>query len=222
MTVERSPIDRSRREVLRMGAFAVTGAVALVGCSADDPTPQADPDAAGEEQARGQEASGPGGDLALLNTALSLEVLTIDTYQVAFDHSLIATSAVVQAATLFQEHHREHRDALIAAVEAADGEPFTTANPVVKAALVDPSLVSIAVERDFITLARDLEQAAAQLYVHATTGLGSHELRSVAMSIGAVASRQATILDLLGDLGNERLPAFPTDNPLPSDAIVPG
>lgn len=206
--------------MLRINALALTGGALLAGCSSDGPAPDVEPEAPGDDAIEAEERTGHEVDVGLLNTALSLEVLAIDTYQAAFDFFLIETSEVTEAAELFQQHHRAHRDALVTAVEAAGGEPFTTANPVVKAALVDPSLVSVAAERDFITLARDLEQAGAQLYVHATTALSTQELRSTAMSIGAVASRQATILDLLGDLGNERLARFPTDNPLPSDAIV--
>lgn len=220
MTVERRSVDPSRRHLLRMGALAVGGGGLLLGCSSDEPDPDPALPPAGQDETEAEPERGPEVDVSLLNTALSLEVLTVDTYQAALDFSLIESRALVAAATLFQQHHRAHRDVLVAAVEAAEGEPFTTANPVVKAALVDPSLVSVATERDFVTLARDLEQAAAQLYVHATTQLSSPELRSTAMSIGAVASRRATVLDLMGDLGNERLATFPTDNPLPSDAVV--
>jgi hypothetical protein len=220
MGVNGTAAARSRREVLRVGALLVAGGAFVAGCSSDDPSPDVEPGGQAGGKAISERATGPEVDVGLLNTALSLEILAIDTYQVASDFSLIASRDVVEAAGLFQQHHRDHRDALVVAVETAGGEPFMTANPVVKAALVDPSLVSVAAERDFVTLARDVEQAAAQLYVHATTRLSTQELRSTTMSIGAVTSRQATILDLLADLGNERLATFPTDNPLPSDAIV--
>lgn len=208
--------------MLRLGALLVTGGALASACSSDDPPPVEGAGDAADRRPAPEEAVGPDVDVGLLNTALSIEVLAIDTYQVASDLSLVEQAEVVEAAALLQQHHRDHRDVLIAAVEAAGGEPFTTANPVVKAALVDPSLMSVTQERDFLTLARNLEHAAAQLYVHATTLLSTAELRSTAMSIGAVTSRHATVLDLLGDLGNERLAAYPTDNPLPSDAIVSG
>src|SRR3546814_3265114 len=131
------------------------------------------------------------------------------------------SDAVIEAATLLQQHHVEHRATLTALVEAAEGEPFETANPVVKAALVDPSLVSVTVERDFVRLVHDLELACAQLYVHIATAVHDPGLRSAAMSIGAGASRPATVPDLLGDLGHTPVPTYATDNPLPSDAIVP-
>lgn len=220
MSADRTWAIRSRRDVLHLGGLLAAGGVLASACSSDDPPPVEDTGGPADRTPSPVEPAGADIDVGLLNTVLSIEVLAIDTYQVAADFSLVERAEVVDVAARFQQHHREHRDVLIAAVEAAGGEPFTTANPVVKAALVDPSLVSVTQERDFLTLARDLEQAAAQLYVHATTQLSTVELRSTAMSIGAVTSRQATILDLLGDLGNERLAAYPTDNPLPSDAIV--
>lgn len=210
----------SRRDLLRLGTTGIALSAVLAACSSDDePTPEPD-DTDPTEEERTEPSAEPDVEVSLLNTALSLEVLIVDTYQVAFDYALVTSSEVTEVVTLFQQHHREHRDVLFAAVEDAGGDPFTTANPVVKAALVDPSLVSVTVEEDFITLARDLEQAAAQLHVHATSLLETPALRSSAMAMAGVDARHATVLDLLGDLGKERLAFVPTDNPLPSDAVV--
>lgn len=217
----------ARRDVLRFGGVAVTFGAVLAACNSDDepsaPDPEAEADAEAEAEAERTEARQDADvDVSLLNTALSLEVLAIDTYQAAFDFGLVQSARVTDAATLFQQHHREHRDVLVGAVESAGGAPFLTPNPVVRAALVDPGLASIGGEGDFLTLARDLEQASAQLHVHATTSLTTQALRSTAMSIAGVAARRSKLLALLGDLGSERLAFLPTDNPLPTDAVVPG
>lgn len=214
----------ARRTVLRFGGLAVTVAALSAACSSGDQTaPEVDPDTAPDEatDTEARAATGPERDVSLLNTALSLEVLAVDTYQAALDRSLLETSTVRDAAGVFQQHHAVHRDALVTVVDAAGAEPFDTANPVMRAALVDPGLRSVTTEADFIALARDLEQAVAQFCVHAVAGLSTPDLRSTVASVGAVTSRQSTILDLLGDLGNERLATFPIENPLPSDAIVP-
>lgn len=209
--------SHDRRDVLRIGGLAVGLGVVVAACSSGDDAP---PAAVDDVETDTEPVAPRTSDLSLLNTALSLEILVDDTYRTGFELALAQSDAVVEVATLLQQHHVEHRATLTALIEAADGEPFETANPVVKAALVDPSLMSVAVERDFVRLVHDLELACAQLYVHMATALGDPAVRSAAMSIGAVASRRATVLDLLGDLGNERVATYPTDNPLPSDAIV--
>lgn len=214
----------SRRDLLRIGGLGVTVAALAAACSSDGEPAAPDPDADAEAEEERTEATRDGAadsDASLVNTALSLEVLAIDTYQAAFDRALVQSGPVIEAAERFQQHHREHRDLLIGTVEPMGAEPFLNANPVVRAALVDPALLSISAERDFLGLVRDLEQASAQLYVHATTGLSTQALRSTAMSIAGVAARRSRVLGLLGDLGFERVAMVPTDNPLPSDAVVP-
>ena len=208
---------RDRRDVLRLGGLAVSLGALVAACSTDDDRLPAGP---GDVETSSEASRGPS-DVSLLNTALSLEILVHDTYQAGSDFALAATDEVVAVTALLQQHHVEHRATLTALVEAAAGEPFETANPVVKAALVDPRLASVTAERDFVRLCHDLELACAQLYVHVATIVSTGELRSAAMSIGAVASRRATVLDLLADLGNQRVATYPTENPLPSDAIVP-
>lgn len=207
-----------RRDVLRIGGLAIGLGAVVAACSSGDDAP---PEAVEQVETDTEPAARGTSALSLLNTALSLEILVDDTYRIGFEFALAQSDAVVEAATLLKQHHVEHRTTLTALIEAAEGEPFETANPVVKAALVDPSLVSVTVERDFVRLVHDLELACAQLYVHMATAVNDPSLRSAAMSIGAVASRRATVLDLLGDLGNQQVATYPTDNPLPSDAIVP-
>lgn len=206
----------ARRELLRSAGAMLAVAAACTACSsgddeADAPEPSRRTDGGPERRPS---------DVALLNTALSLEVLVFDTYQAGTDSGFAQTDRVLAAVRLLQQHHAEHRDALVALVEAAEGEPFTTANPVVKAGLVDPTLLSVTAERDFVQLARDLEQSCAQLYVHLASSVTAPELRTTATSFGAAASRRATVLGLIGDLGGERTAFVPAENPLPSDAVV--
>ena len=210
--------DRTRRRLLRAGGTTLAFGALLAACSdEDEPAPAAQP----TPEDRADDLSEPASDTALLNTALSLEVLAFDTYQVAVDGGLVERREVLDALTLFQQHHAAHRDALVALVEAAGAEPFVTANPVAKVTLVNPGLSEVAEERDLIGLVRDVEQICAQLAVHVASVVDTPELRSAVMGMGAVASRRAAHLDLLGDLGSEQLARYPTENPLPADAVVP-
>lgn len=210
--------DPSRRRFLHAGGLTLALGTVASACRGDDDEP---PSAAPDRSTPTQDPERAVTDVALLNTALSLEALTFDAYQIAVDGGTLERGEVVDALSLFRQHHAERRDALRGVVEAAGGEPFTTANPVVKVLLVDPGLSSVTEERDLVRLCCDLELLCAQLYVHAATMLDAPELRSTVMGNGAVASRRATYLDLLGDLGDERLARYPTTNPLPADAIVP-
>lgn len=212
----------TRRQVLRIGGTALAGSALLAACGDDDEgAPPETPDDEDDDVATDDVASAADRDVVLVNTALSLEVLAVDTYQVLLESPLVTSAEVVDVATVFQSHHAQHREALLPLVEAAGAEPFLTANPVVKAAFVDPQILGAAAEADLVRLAWDVEQAAAQTYVHAATALSTAAQRSTVMTISGVEARHAAILDLLAELGKEEQAVYPADSPLPSDAIVP-
>lgn len=214
----------TRRQVLRIGGTALAGSALLAACGGDDDEaapPETPDDIEDDEVATDDVASDADRDVVLVNTALSLEVLAVDTYQVLLESPLVTSAEVIDVATVFQSHHAQHREALVPLVEAAGAEPFLTANPVVKAAFVDPQIFGAAAEADLVRLAWDVEQAAAQTYVHAATALSTAAQRSTVMTISGVEARHAAILDLLAELGKEEQAVYPADSPLPSDAIVP-
>ena len=140
-------------------------------------------------------------DITLAQTAISLEILAIDTYQAAIDSGLVTTELVGTAAGMFQDHHVQHRGALEGVVSGAGLTPVAEANAAVKTALIDPVLTDPALDEAMIVkLAFDLEAAAAQTYVFAATALSTPELRSTIMTIGGVEYRHAAILNAAGGL----------------------
>ena len=162
-------------------------------------------------------------DIVLANTALSLELLAIDTYDVAERSGLLEDPTVASAAALFRVHHEAHRDALIGIVEAHGATPVTTPNAVAKSALVDAALAGAGSEADILHLVHDLEVAAAQLYVHGVGRMTTPELRSTAMTIGGIEARHAAVLGTLASFETAAL--FPTAfastaNPLPDGALI--
>lgn len=215
----------TRRQALRLGGTALAGATLLAACGGDDDDDAAPPETPDDNDDRDAATddveTGADRDVVLVNTALSLEVLAVDTYQVLLESPLVTSATTIDVATVFQSHHAQHREALAPLVEAAGGEPFLTANPVVKAAFVDPQIFNATAEADLVRLAWDLEQAAAQTYVHAATALSTAALRSTVMTISGVEARHGAVLDLLAELGKEEQAFYPADSPLPSDAIVP-
>ena len=208
-----------RRQFFKIGGATIAGAALLAACGDDDDTADAPTsgDGGGDDDGGSDD---PNMDIVLANTAISLEILAVDTYQVAIDSGLVTTAAVGDAAGLFQQHHQEHADALKGVV--GDGA-YDQANAAVKTALVDPAVEAAAGEGDIIKLAFDLETAAAQTYVFAAGALSTPELRSTIMTIGGVESRHATILGRVAEY--EVSTVFPgafykSDNPLPEGAVI--
>lgn len=214
-----------RRQFFKVGGATLAGAALLAACGDDDDERPAD-GVLGTDTTQGDPGDGNGNmDVVLANTAISLEVLAVDAYTTVIDSGLVEQSILADAAQLFREHHRAHADALIAVVEAAGATPFTTANPLVKSQMVDPAVASATSEADLVQIAFDLERAAAQTYVFAATALSTPQLRSTIMTIGGVESRHATILGQLADYDTSTVfpgAFFPSDNPLPDDAMVTG
>lgn len=211
-----------RRQFFKIGGATIAGGLLLAACGDDDDAAPTSGDTSGSGGDGGDGGDGGNMDIVLANTAISLEILAVDTYQVAIDSGLVTTQAVADAAGLFQAHHQEHADALAAVV--GDGA-VTEANAAVKSALVDPAVQAAAAEADIIKLAFDLETAAAQTYVFAATALSTPELRSTIMTIGGVESRHATILGQVAMYDTATV--FPnafyaSENPLPEGAVIEG
>ena len=61
-------------------------------------------------------------DVAILNVALGLEHEAIAAYQIGAESKLLK-KPVLGVAVLFQSHHKEHRDALIATINKLGGKP---------------------------------------------------------------------------------------------------
>jgi len=94
-------IDLRRRGLLRASGVSVLSAstVALL---------------AGCEKMAVAQSSNTANDVGILNTALGLENEAISAYQLGAASGLLQ-KPVLEVAVLFQTHHKEHRDALIAA-----------------------------------------------------------------------------------------------------------
>lgn len=210
-----------RRQILRVGGLSILSATVLAACSDDSseegvvqsgqrlPTETTTTTLAPEEVAAV--------DLTLLRTAQSLEVLAIDVYQTALDSDLVTTTAVVDAARLFQEQHRDHAEAVEALIEDLDGTPYPEANPVLLEALT-PTIGGLADEAGVVQLAADLEDVAAQTYALAGGAFSTTDLRAAATSIGATEARHLTVLR--GVMEREPIPfAFmPTRNAVAEEA----
>lgn len=210
-----------RRTFFKVGGATLMGAAVLAACGSDDDSGSTTTTGAGgsSDTTGGGEAD-PDMDLALARTAASLERLAVDVYQTAIDSGLVTTAAIGEAAGLFQSHHQDHLDALNGAISGAGGEEVDEANQAVFDALVQPALDALSDEAGVVTLALDLELAAAQTYVFAGGVLSVPALRSTIMTIGGIEARHAAVLQVAAqglsplDVFPDERGFFPGDNPL--------
>ena len=197
-----------RRQLFKIGGATIMGAAVLAACGDDDEGGSSD---GGEGDGTPTTAEpDPAMDLPLVRTAASLEKLAVDTYQTAIDTGVVTTAGIAQAATLFQAHHQDHLDALNAAVKDLDGEEVTEANEAVFRALIEPAVAAAATEADLVTIALDLESAAAQTYAYAGGTLTDPALRSTIMTIGGIEARHAAVLQVVA-LAASPTAVFPDD-----------
>lgn len=220
-----------RRQFLRFGGVAITGAALLAACGDDSggsaattTRGTAPSTTAAATATTGAPSSTAAMDLTLAKTAASLEALAVATYDTAIKSGLVKTAAIGDAAKLFQAHHQAHLDALNGVVTQAGASKITEPNAAVKKAVVDPAVAAAKAEADIVALAFTLEDAAAQTYVFAATQLSKPALRSTIMTIGGVEARHRAIL---GFVAQAKTPAaifpsgfFKADNPLPADALI--
>jgi len=219
----------SRRNFFRLGGVTILGAAVLAACGSDDDdsavtTPGTNapgsttPATTPATEPPTTEAGAANMDLTLAKTAASLEKLAVDVYGQA--GPLLATPAVIEAATMFAGHHQAHLDALNGVITGAGAPAITEMNQAVFDALVAPALASAASEADAVNIALALEEAAAQTYAFAAGALSTPALRSTIMTIGGIEARHAAVLRMaaLAQPPTDVFPSgrafFPGDNPL--------
>lgn len=182
----------NRRRFIQVGGLTVATAAVFAACGTDD-SGNAAP-AAGE----GGEGTAPSpadaqGDIVILRTASSLELLAVDVYEKAIKSGLVKTPAVGDAVTLFQGQHREHAELFQGATKKLGGKPMTEPNPVVAQSLEAP-IAALADEAAVVQLALMLEQAAAATYQASVGQFKDLKLNQAVMSVGGVEARHAAVL----------------------------
>ena len=171
-------IDFRRRGLFRASGAAVLSASAvalLAGC---------------EKMATAQTGNTQG-DVQILNVALSLEHEAISAYQLGAMSGLLQ-KPVLDVAVLFQSHHKEHRDALIATIRKMGGTPVAAKSDAeVGRALNAASLKS---QADVLRLAQRLERGAANAYIGVIPSFGDRALAQVSARLAADETMHWTAL----------------------------
>lgn len=174
-------IDLRRRGLLRGSGITVLSASAvavLAGC---------------ERMALAQPANGgsAANDVAILNTALALENEAISAYQLGAQSGLLQ-KPVLEVAVMFQTHHKEHRDALIATIRKLGGSPVAAKSDAEVAQALNAS--ALKTQTDVLRLAQRLEKGAANAYIGVIPSFGDRNLAQVSARLAADEAMHWTVL----------------------------
>ena len=221
----------SRRQMLKLGGLTIASTALLAAC--------VEPAATDQVAVTGTlipvpstlvppDPGSPETDATLVLTALSLEKLAVDTYQAALDNDWLQVPLFADLAKYFQSQHVDHAGALAQQARRMGQNPDeVTANEFLATEIIAPAVEAIkagggaeVVQTATLTLAREVEVAAAQTYTKAGGILSTATLRQTIMSIGGIEARHASVL--AGVLGDEPVPfAFlPTVNAAPPDSYI--
>ena len=174
-------IDLRRRGLLRVSGVTVLSASAvalMAGC---------------EKMAIAQGSNGASNanDVGILNTALALENEAISAYQLGAQSGLLQ-KPVLEVAVLFQTHHKEHRDALIATIRKLGGTPVAAKSDAEVAQALNASMLKT--QTDVLRLAQRLEKGATNAYIGVIPSFGDRALAQVSARLAADEAMHWTVL----------------------------
>ena len=192
-----APSPLSRRKILLGGG---AGALALVAaaCGGDDvdaPDSTGDPDTTTTTE--GGDAAGAG-DVAIAQTAASLEVLAVNTYDSALQAATggdlgQVPPAVAEYATVAKEHHQAHLDAWNELLTTL-GETEVTEPPADLAETINTAFGEVTDITGLAELALMLEQTAADTYFAVIGQLTNPQAVELAAIIQPIDMQHSAIL----------------------------
>lgn len=186
--IMRDPVSR-RRFFQASGVTFVGGSAAFIAACGDDDD---------DETTDATSTGGANGDVAILNSALALELTAVEAYGKG---APLLKGAVLDAGGAFLAQEQEHAAGLRTAIEDLGGKATA------KKMTLDYS--GLRNQADVLEFATNLENVAIAAYVDAIPKLSSGELRATAAQI--VTNEAEHVSVLLGALGQDQVPeAFVT------------
>ena len=170
-------LDLGRRQLFRAAGLTTLSAAAIAvlgGCKTMAATPMASEN-----------------DVNTLNVALGLEHEAINAYQLGAESGLLQ-KPVLDVAVQFQSHHKEHRDALIAAIKQMGGTPVAEKMKSDYAKELNASTLKS--QADVLMLAAKLEKGAANAYLGVIPAFDDKNLAQVAGRLAADETMHWTAL----------------------------
>lgn len=148
--------------------------------------------------AQGKKKGATQGDVDILNVALGLEHEAIAAYSIGAGSGLLA-KPVLDAAVIFQGHHKGHRDALIKAITDMGGKPVAAKTDAEYAKALNVA-ATVKSQADVLKLAQKLEKGAANAYIGVIPSFSSNDLKQISARLAAdEASHWATLSFVLGE-----------------------
>jgi rubrerythrin len=141
--------------------------------------------------AQGANMANAASDVGILNTALALENEAISAYQIGATSGLLQ-KPVLDVAVMFQSHHKEHRDALIATIRKLGGTPVAARSDADVAKALNASMLKT--QSDVLRLAQRLERGAANAYIGVIPSFGDRTLAQVSARLAADETMHWTVL----------------------------
>jgi rubrerythrin len=144
-------------------------------------------------------------DVKIMNVALGLEHQAIAAYQAGAETKLLS-DPTLKVAVKFQDHHKQHRDALAKTVKAYGGKPVDAQAKYDVAGLAAANGVKqLAGEKDIVQLAMKLEAGATSAYLGAIPGLKTVDVIKAAIAIMADEAQHTAVLRAA--LGEDPVPS---------------
>jgi rubrerythrin len=177
----------SRKRFLRMmgGAGAASAlAIFMAACGDDDDSSEGSSGGGGVTD---RDKAASGGDLAIVQYALTLEHLETDFYNAVIGAGVIKDVALAEAAKRIRDNEQEHVDALTATVKKLGGKPKrprTTFDAVLDGG---PDKV--------LRTAATVENLGAAAYLGQAGRIKSREILAAALAIHSVEGRHAAALN---------------------------
>jgi len=130
-------------------------------------------------------------DVNTLNVALGLEHEAISAYQLGAQSGLLQ-KPVLDVAVLFQTHHKQHRDALMAAIKQMGGTPVAAKS--MDDYAKELNAASLKSQADVLMLAAKLERGAANAYLGVIPSFDNKDLAQVSGRLAADETMHWTVL----------------------------
>ncbi|HEX3425674.1 MAG TPA: ferritin-like domain-containing protein [Acidimicrobiales bacterium] len=204
-----------RRRFVMLGGATVAGTALIAACKGATPPVSVAPASTTTTMLLGSSK-----DLAILNTAISIEAVAQSMYNTILGGTLVSTASTLDLLKLFQSQHAQHQDLLTRTVRGAGGTPVTQANPVIMAQVVQPQLTKLASESDVVNLAYTVEHLLASTCQASIGALDHPTLNTTMAQIGGNEARHVALWAIVSNKSAMGTPDGPFG--VDSDAVSPG